>query len=188
VDSFISYFATNPIIVSDDIFIKWNNGNHSDVILNLDGSCLGTPLRAGFGGGVIRNDARFYLSGFSWYLPDSSDILYAELYAIYQGLILARNLNIDELVCYNDSLHCINLLKGPILSFYVYTVLIQDVKDLMEQNNVTVYHTLREGNQCADFMAKFGASSPTELFYHSFPLDLLNILRTDATGTFFSKE
>jgi len=28
----------------------------------------------------------------------------------------------------------------------------------MEQNNVTVYHTLKEGNQCADFMAKFGAS------------------------------
>lgn len=152
--------------MSDEIFIKWNNGNHSVVILNVDGSCLGTPLRAGFGG-AIWNYVGFYLSGFSGYIPESSDILYVELYAIYQGLILARSLNIEDLVCYNDSLHCINLLKGPNLSFHVYAVLIQDVKDLMEQNNVTVYHTLREDNQCVDFMAKLGASSDTELLYHS---------------------
>jgi hypothetical protein len=82
VDSFMSSFATNPRMVSDHIFIKWNNGNHSCVILNVDGSCLGTPLRAGFGG-VIQNDAGFYLSGFSGYISDSSDILYVELYAIY---------------------------------------------------------------------------------------------------------
>jgi len=63
VDSFISCFASNPIIVSDDIFIKWNNDNHSGVILNVDDSCLGTPLRASYGG-VIRNDAGVYLSGF----------------------------------------------------------------------------------------------------------------------------
>jgi len=69
VDSFISCFATTPIIVSDDIFIKWNNDNHSAVILNVDGSCLGTPLRAGFGG-VVRNDAGFYLSGFSGYIHE----------------------------------------------------------------------------------------------------------------------
>lgn len=188
VDSFMFCFATCPRTVSDDIFIKWINGNHSGVILKVDGSSLSTPLRAGFGS-VIRNDAGFYLSGFSGYISDSSNILYAELYAIYHGLILARNLNIEDLVCYNDSLHCINLLKGPILNFHVYAVLIQDVKDLMEQNNVSVYHTLREGNQCADFMAKFGASSDTGLSYHSSPPDdLLNLLRMDAAGTFFSRD
>ena len=59
----------------------------------------------------------------------------------------------------------------------------------MEQNNVTVYHTLREGNQCEDFMAKLGASSDTELFYHSSPPDdLLNLLRMDADVIFFSRD
>jgi len=153
VDSFKTCFASNLITVSDDIFIKWNNDNLSGVILNVDGSCLGTSLRAGYGG-VIRNVAGFSLSGFFDFILDSFDILYGELYAIYQGLILARSLNIDDLVCYSDSLHCINLLKGPNLSFHVYAVLIQNVKDLLEQNNVNFYHTLREGNQCADFMAK----------------------------------
>lgn len=174
--------------MSDDTFIKWNNENHSGIILNIDGSCLGTPLRASFGG-VIRNDAGFYLSSFSGYISDSSDISYDELYSIYQGLILARNLNIDDLVCYSDSLHHINLLKSPTLSLHVYAVLIQDVKDLLEHNNVTIYHTLREGNQCTDFMTKLGASSDTELLYHSSPPeDLLNIVRMDATRTFFFRE
>jgi len=72
----------------------------------------------------------------------TSDILYDELYAIYQGLILAKTLDIIELVCYTDSLHCINLLKGLAMRFHVDAVLIQDVKDLIEQSNVIVSHTL----------------------------------------------
>lgn len=67
-------------------FIKWNNNNFSSVILNVDGSCLGSPIRAGFGG-VLRNYASFYLSGFSGYIHNSSDILQVELLAIYQGLL-----------------------------------------------------------------------------------------------------
>jgi hypothetical protein len=31
-------------------FVKWNCNNHMGSILNVDGSCLGTPIRAGFGG------------------------------------------------------------------------------------------------------------------------------------------
>ena len=101
--------------ILNDRFIKWNGDNHYCAILNVDGSCLGILVRVGYGG-VIRNYASFYLSGFSSYIHDSSDILYAELYAIYQGLILdKKNLDITELVCYFDSLLCINLLKGPTL-------------------------------------------------------------------------
>jgi len=188
VDALISCFATNSNGQPVDRLIKWNNGNHSCAILNVDGSCMGTPVRAGFGG-VIRNYARFYLSGFSGYIHDSSDILYDELYAIYQGLILAKSLNIIELVCYSDSLHCINLLKGPTSKFHVYAVLIQDVKDLIEQNNVIVSHTLRKGNHCADFMAKLGASLDVELLHHASPTDeLLNLIRMDAIGTFYYRE
>jgi hypothetical protein len=73
---------------------------------------------------------------------------------IYQGLLLAKHLGILELVCYSDSLLCVNLLKDPTLRFHVYAFLIQDVKDLMEQSNIIVCHTLREGNQCAYFLAK----------------------------------
>jgi hypothetical protein len=44
--------------------------NHPRSILNVDVCCLGTPTRAGFGG-VLRNSAGFYLSGFSSFIPNS---------------------------------------------------------------------------------------------------------------------
>ena len=145
-------------------------------------------MRAGYGG-IIQNNASFYLSSFSGYIHDSSDILYVELYAIYQGLTLAKSLDIVDLVCYSDSLHCINLLKWSAMRYHVYAVLIQDVKDLIDQNNVTICHTLREGNQCADFMTKLGASSDIELLhYASPPKDLFHLLRLDAIGNYFSRD
>jgi hypothetical protein len=110
------------------------------------------------------------------YLVFLATLMTLPTYAIYQGLILAKSMNIIELVCYTDSLHCINLPKGPTMRYHVYAILIQDVKDLIGQSNVIVCHTLREGNHCADFFAKLGANSNTELVYHTFPsADLLEV-------------
>jgi hypothetical protein len=76
---------------------------------------------------------------------------------------------IDELVCYSDSLHFVNLIKGPQIKFHIYAVLIQDIKELFSQTNVYLYHTLREGNQCADFFAKLGASLDGDFLTHTSP-------------------
>jgi ribonuclease HI len=78
----------------------------------VGGRYLGSPVRFGFGG-IIRNTFGHYLAGFSGFIPESSDIFLVELCAIYKGLMLARDMSIEELVCYSDSLHCVNLIKGP---------------------------------------------------------------------------
>jgi hypothetical protein len=96
----------------DDRYIKWNNNNHSCAILNVDCSFLGCHVRFGFVG-IVRNTFGHYLAGFSGFIHISVYILPAELDAIYKGLLLAKNMNIDELVCYYDSLHCIKFIKGP---------------------------------------------------------------------------
>jgi len=172
----------------EDQFIKWNNNNHSCAILNVDGSCLGSPIRARYGG-ILRNYAGFFLLGFSGYIQNSSDILYTELYDIYKGLLLAKEMGIIDFVFYSDSLHCINILNGPPMRFHTYAVLIQDIKELLEQRNVMIHHTLREGNQCADFFAKLGASSDVEFLQHeSPPVNLKNLLQSDAAGIFFLRE
>jgi hypothetical protein len=96
---------------------------------------------------------------------------------------------IDELVCYSDSLHCINLIKGPTMNYHVYALLIEDIKELFSQSNTTLYHTLREGNNCVDFLAKFEASSDFDLTIHaSPPKDLFDIPRSDAVGTLLLRE
>jgi len=57
----------------------------------------------------------------------------------------------------------------PIERYRICVVLIQDIKHFLHQINVTVSHTLREGNQCADFMAKLGASSDVDILLHVLP-------------------
>jgi len=151
----------------------------------VDGSCLGPPLIAGFSG-FLRNNTSFYLSGFSGYIFNCSDIIYVEIFAIYRGLLLAKELDIMDLVCYSNYLYYINLINGPSLKFHVYVVLIQELKKLKDQRNTTVCQTLREGNQCADFMAKLGDLSDIALLRHASPLEeLLNLLQNDAAEIYF---
>jgi hypothetical protein len=89
-----------------DRFIKWNNNNYPGIILNADGSCLGTPTRTGFGC-IIRNNGGLFLAGASGFISGSSDILLAELSAIFHGLNLAKDMGLAELSCYTDSLTCL---------------------------------------------------------------------------------
>jgi hypothetical protein len=119
----------------------------------VDGSCLGSPVWSGCDD-IIRNIFGHYNSDFSGFIQGSSDILLVDLYAIYKSLLLARDMNFSELVCYFDSLHRVNLIKGPQVRYHIHTVLIQDIKEPLSQTNVSLYHTLREKNQCADFFAK----------------------------------
>jgi hypothetical protein len=95
---------------SVDRYTRWNNTNYLHVILNIDGSCLDSPMRSEFGG-VIRNTFGHYLGCFSGFIQGSSDILLAEIYDIYKGLLLAKDMSIDEFGFFSDSLHCVNLIK-----------------------------------------------------------------------------
>jgi len=112
VETFSTCFPANSDDAFVDRFIKWNNNNHSSIILNVDGNCLGSPIKVGYSG-VLRNNPCFYLLEFSDYIQDSNNVLHAKLFAIYQGLLLAKEMDIVELVCYSYPLHCINLIHGP---------------------------------------------------------------------------
>ncbi|MCI72997.1 N-hydroxycinnamoyl/benzoyltransferase, partial [Trifolium medium] len=74
----------------------------------------------------------------------------------------------------------------PQSKYHVHAVLIQDIKELISHSNVTLQHTLREGNQCEDFLAILGASSNVDLLIHaSPPAGILDLLRSDAAVTYF---
>jgi hypothetical protein len=68
-------------------------------------------------------------------------------------------------------------------------VLIQDIKELLSQVNDSLHHTLGEGNQCADFVAKLGASSDADFLIHASPPEgARDLLRNNVMGTFFLRE
>jgi len=178
------FYQPSPVTAADR-HVRWNNNNFNCAILNIDGSCIGSPIRAGFSG-LIRNSAGFYMSGFSGFLPTSSDILQAELTAIFHGISIALDMGITDMAVYSDSLPSINLITGISSKFHVHVVLIQDIKDKFSQVNYSLHHTLREGNQCTDYFAKLGASSYVGILIHlSPPDDLRPFLRNDASGTLF---
>jgi ribonuclease HI len=184
-DSISSAFRNIAVAAPPPRIIRWNNNNGTGTILNVDGSCCGDPVRAGFGG-VLRINSGTYITGFSGYISHSQDILFAELTALYQGLKLAVSFNFGEVTCYSDSILTVNLIKEELNHFHVYAVLIQNIKDIMRSRPFSLFHSLREGNQCADFMAKLGASNDVELTIHSSPPEeLLPLLKKDELRTCF---
>jgi len=128
-----------------DRFIRWNNNNLQCTILSVNGSCSGDPIRTGYSG-ILRNHSGNFIYAFSGYINHSHDILFAELPALYQGLILAINLNYKEVACHSDSLPTVNLIKEDLNHFKVYVVLILNIKDLFSSRNFSLHHSLREGN------------------------------------------
>ncbi|KAK2458793.1 hypothetical protein QL285_005909 [Trifolium repens] len=81
------------------------------MILNVDGSSIGNPGVSGFGG-LIRNSNGAWVHGFSGNIG-FSNILHAELLALYHGLLLASELDIRDLQCYSDSKTVIILTTDP---------------------------------------------------------------------------
>ncbi|XP_024626732.1 uncharacterized protein [Medicago truncatula] len=144
-----------------------------------------TSTRAGFGG-LIRNGAGFYLAGFSRFIPSSTDILHAELSAISHGLKMAKDMGLAPVACYSDSILAINTIKESYSKYHVYAVLLHEIQKQLFQDGGSLHHTLREGNQCADFLAKLGASTDANLVVHlQPPHDLRPLLRLDVQGTLF---
>jgi hypothetical protein len=79
--------------------------------------------------------------------------------------------------------------KGSHVKYHIHAVLIQDIKELLSQTNVSFYHTLREGNQCAHFFAKLEASSDAGLLTHvSLLEDVHDFIKNNAMRTIFFRE
>ncbi|PNX82170.1 resistance protein PRG, partial [Trifolium pratense] len=67
---------------------------------------------------------------------------------------------------------------------------IQSIRNLLANEwDVVINHTLREGNACADVMAKLGAMSTSPLVkIDAPPRELLCPLSADARGVVFTRE
>ncbi|KAK2403551.1 hypothetical protein QL285_052974 [Trifolium repens] len=121
---------------------------------------------------------------------ESFDILLAELYVIYKSILLAQDMDIDELICYSDSLYyCVNFIKCLQVRYRIHAVLIQDIKELLSHTDLSLYHTLKEENQYTDLFAKLGAFSDVNFLTHvSSPEAVRDFLKNDAMITFFLHE
>lgn len=78
--------------------------------------------------GLIRGSDGNWISGFSGYLG-RVDILFAELYAIHQGLCQISRMQLQQVIVYPDSAHAVSLVRDGMLVTHLYAPLIQNIKD-----------------------------------------------------------
>ena len=107
-------------------------------------------------------------SKFSWGLGIDTNNM-AEALALWQGLRIARELGISNLIVIGDSRVVIRVLAEKFLP--IHLGLRQLLRKIMKQaslfNNIDFYHILRANNPHADLEANKGAYlSPGELIFN----------------------
>ena len=165
--------------------VKWIPPLNNIIKVNVDGSSLSNPGRSGFGG-LIRNNNGDWLLGFSGFC-DITSCLAAELYAIFHGLRIAYDAGHKNIILESDSMMALDLIMSDVQSHHPHAPLISQIVQLQHRDwIVNFHHTLRQGNECADWLAKHGASSsdafktwivcPPQL-HHSLLDDALGVAR-----------
>ncbi|CAL0331035.1 unnamed protein product [Lupinus luteus] len=131
--------------------------------VNVDGSSFGNPSRLGFGG-LIRNNLGEWISGFSGFCGIASN-LHAGLLAIFHGLNLSWSSGFKAIICESDSQLALTLIAKGLDRFHPHEPVINKIRNFMYFPwSLTLNHTLRETNECADWLAKHGAANDLHLF------------------------
>nr|KYP38635.1 hypothetical protein KK1_040110 [Cajanus cajan] len=116
--------------------------------------------------------------------------LRAELTTILKGLELAWQQNFSNIMCVSDSLNVVHLILGPLDPFHRYAVTIAKIREFFHRDwRLSLRHSLREGNQCADFLSKLGPNCGLELVVLvDMPAGLKTFIQADIEGTLFLKD
>eukprot|EP00253_Pinus_taeda_P008637 PITA_08637 len=131
--------------------------------LNFDGASKGNPGHAGFGG-IIRDSKgsllQLYFGNIGWDTNNS-----AELEGLWQGLSIARELNLHPLMVEGDSQIIINMAtriqngsqtRKVAHSWRLEARLNNIERELHQHRALTFLHTRREGNKTTDLLANLG--------------------------------
>ena len=155
------------------------------MVLNVDGSALTNPGKAGYGGLVRNFEGKFQFAFYG--SVGLSNILHAEIHALMIGIKLCWEAGYKKLVCFSDSLHVVQLLSKKVSRLHHYANLLELIKIyLVKEWNISIHHIFREGNSCADILAKLGAKHSESLVMAHQPLSCLSLaLLADATGVSF---
>jgi len=92
-------------------------------------------------------------------------------------------------MCFLDSLNVVQLVTEGTSQFHHYLNELEIIRDFMAKDwTISLHHTFREGNACADVLAKLGAINVDPLIMLRTPPSSLSLaLLVDALGVSFVK-
>ena len=82
-----------------------------------------------------------------------------ELWALRDGLVLAKEMRLNNLIIELDALSVVILMNNGYENLLIKSLLTDCRNLLKEIPNKRVIHTYREANQCVDALAKLGVQS-----------------------------
>ncbi|KAL3833945.1 hypothetical protein ACJIZ3_008681 [Penstemon smallii] len=133
-------------------------------------------------GSLLRDNMGGWSFGFSMNLG-ACTITEAELLALRMGLTLAWERRIEKLEVELDSQVVINLIKNTDLETHALGAIIEDCRRLLRNPWTCVLkHTLRNGNKCADALAKLGYDQSERTRIWDIPPESLVDLLVDDFG------
>ena len=162
--------------------VTWIKPQVGWVKLNSDGSVLGNPKKAD-GGVVLRCSNGDWIAGCLRKLGNTSCIL-AELWALKDGLLLAKQLSLENICVDMDVEFLVYLLSNSSVVNLSPEPLLSDCRNLMKTFlNCIVAHVYREANRCADRLARLGADLHSDhLILYNPPPVVKDFLASDKAG------
>ena len=136
------------------------------------------------GGGLIRDSQGNWVKGYMRNIGVATSVTVG-CWALRDGLLLASQLGIAQLVVELDARVVVGLFVSNNSSNKHYSPLLNDCRSLLTRFlQIRVNHVYWEENRCADKLAKEGCSVEVDFVVLDRPSssDLCNILYSDAVG------
>ena len=167
------------------IQVRWNRPPVGWFKLNADGASFGNPGKAS-GGGLIRDHHGSWVKGYMRHIGFTSSIA-AEFWALKDGLMLASQLGITQLLVELDAKVVVDLILSSKSSNNSFSALLNDCRYLLCQfNQVRINHDYREANRCTNHLAKGGCTLIVNFVVLDSPNsdELCIFLDSDASGLY----
>lgn len=135
---------------------------------------LSNPINVG-GGGLLRCNNGEWLASFTRELGNMSSTI-AELWALKDGLNMAKQLGIDNICIEMDAEFIVQLVSNSSVVNLILEPLLTDCRNLiMTFPNHIMTHVFREANGCADCLARMGTTLNHDFDVHLLynPLDVV---------------
>ncbi|KAK2983720.1 hypothetical protein RJ640_016624 [Escallonia rubra] len=135
--------------------VQWHPPSPGFLKLNTDGSAFGQPGPASYGG-LIRGEKGEWICGYAGNIGIRTSLT-AEICCIYKGLCLIREKNMCRVMIETYCMAAINLVsREKVDDKHPMKRILDKCREIMASCGCFMVHTVREGNFCADMLAKLG--------------------------------
>ena len=139
-------------------------------------------------GGLLQDEYGNWIGGFSRRIGLANSFT-AELWALRDGLLLCRQLNVQAVAIELDASAIVDAVNHQSAANTIVSSIMDYCKLLMNQfPQATINHVYGEANKSADWLASYEQKLDSDfVLWNGPPVDLIPVLEADSRGLFSSR-